>query len=155
LTVSKPVDQHRRRSNEPLHKLAARLREHDRKLTGPRQAILEILGTRRGPLTIKEVAAALPKNHCNLTTIYRAMHLLEEAGMVKRFNFGDGSARFELLPEGDSGHHHHLICKRCAAVVEVEECIPHDLEAALATRHGFKAVEHRLEFFGVCPECQP
>ena len=89
-----------------------------------------------------------------MATIYRAMHLLEEMGMVKRFDFGDGTARFELVGEGDDGHHHHLVCTRCAEVVEIEECFPSAIESRIAATNGFKSVTHKLEFFGLCPECQ-
>jgi len=57
---------------------------------------------------------ALPKDLCDLATVYRSLRLLEQMGMVKRFDFGDGTARFELLEEGDDGHHHHLVWTRCA-----------------------------------------
>jgi Fur family ferric uptake transcriptional regulator len=73
--------------------------------------------------------------------------------LVRRYDFGDGTARFELVPEGEEGHHHHLICKQCALIVEVEECFPVEWEQALARRHGFKAITHRLEFFGLCSRC--
>ena len=82
------------------------------------------------------------------------MHLLEKMNMVKRFDLGDGVARFELLDEGDDGHHHHLVCTRCAEVVEIEECGMHSLEEKIAESNGFKGVTHRLEFFGLCPNCQ-
>jgi Fur family ferric uptake transcriptional regulator len=82
------------------------------------------------------------------------MHLLEAMGMVQRFHFGQGGARYELIEEGDDGHHHHLVCVECSAVVEIEDCFPSELEARIATRNGFKAVTHKLEFFGVCPRCQ-
>jgi Fur family ferric uptake transcriptional regulator len=82
------------------------------------------------------------------------MQLLEKLGMVRRFDFGDGIARFELVEEGDNGHHHHLICTQCAEVVKVDECFPAEVEQQIATRNGFQAVTHRLEFFGVCPACQ-
>jgi Fur family ferric uptake transcriptional regulator len=82
------------------------------------------------------------------------MHLLENMGIVKRFDFGDGGARFELLAEGDDGHHHHLICVRCSDVIELEECFSTALEKRIAERSGFASVTHRLEFFGVCPRCQ-
>ena len=74
--------------------------------------------------------------------------------MVKRFDFGDGVARFELVREGDDGHHHHLVCTRCAGIVEIEDCSLTELEARIAVRNGFKSVTHRLEFFGICPSCQ-
>jgi Fur family ferric uptake transcriptional regulator len=82
------------------------------------------------------------------------MHLLEEMGMVKRFDFGDGAARFELVGEGDDGHHHHLVCTRCAEVVEIDECFSGEIESRIAAANGFKSVTHKLEFFGICPECQ-
>ena len=102
---------HRR---QELSALTGRLRQQARKITGPRAAILEILRHHPHPLTNKEIFAAMPKGQCDLATIYRAMHLLQKMGMVKRFDFGDGAARFELLGEGNDGHHHHLICTRCA-----------------------------------------
>jgi Fur family ferric uptake transcriptional regulator len=82
------------------------------------------------------------------------MGLLESLGMVKRFDLGDGVARFELLAEGDDGHHHHLVCTGCTAVIEIEQCSIRRREQQIAARHGFKAVTHKLEFFGLCPECQ-
>jgi len=137
-----------------LSELADHLRCRARKLTGPRQAILGALRRQARPLTNKEVRDALPKGDCDLATVYRSMHLLEEMGLVKRFDFGDGVARFKLLRPGDDGHQHHLVCTGCSKVVEVEECAISELEQRLATRNGFKAVTHRLEFFGLCPACQ-
>src|SRR5437762_14070663 len=137
-----------------LPQLTDRLRRKTRILTAPRQAILEILRRQTHPLSNKEIFAALPAKHCDLATVYRSMHLLESMAMVKRFDLGDGVARFELLNEGDDGHHHHLVCTRCAEVVELEECFTEQLEAKIAARNGFKAITHKLEFFGICPECQ-
>src|SRR5581483_12470336 len=96
-----------------LPELTERLRQKSRKITGPRQAILEILRRHPHPMSNKEIFAALPKGDCDLVTVYRSLHLLENMGMVKRFDLGDGVARFELLGEGDDGHHHHLVCTRC------------------------------------------
>ena len=85
---------------------------------------------------------------------FGAVHLLEEMGIVKRFDFGDGVARFELVTAGDDGHHHHLVCVRCSQIVEIEDCFPPELEQQIASRNCFKAITHKLEFFGVCPRCQ-
>ncbi len=137
-----------------LPELAQRLRRESRKVTAPRQAILEVLGRVAHPMTVKEIFEVLPKNECDLATVYRSIRLLEAMGMVKRFDFGDGTARYELLAEGDSGHHHHLVCTRCAEIVELDECSLLELEERIAARNGFKAITHKLEFFGLCPECQ-
>jgi len=139
---------------EKLSALTSRLRRESRNITGPRKAILDVLRRHRHPLTNREILAAMPGSQCDLATVYRAMHLLEELGMVKQFNFGDGIARFELVGEGREGHHHHLVCTRCARVVEIEECFAERIEQRLGARNGFKAVTHKLEFFGLCPDCQ-
>ncbi|PYK98621.1 MAG: hypothetical protein DME19_11930 [Verrucomicrobia bacterium] len=139
---------------EQLADLTGRLRKRSRKITGPRRAILEILRQHPHPLTNREIFAAMREGNCDLATIYRSMHLLQEMGMVKRFDFGDGVARFELVSEGDDGHHHHLVCVRCSRIVEIEDCFPRELEEEIAARNGFRAITHKLEFFGVCPKCQ-
>jgi Fur family ferric uptake transcriptional regulator len=150
----RPHSHSRTPERQALSTLTSRLRRQARKITGPRKAILEILRKHRHPLTNREILAETPRGQCDLATIYRAMHLLEEMGMVKQFDFGDGVARFELLCEGHDAHHHHLVCTRCANVVEVEECFPDELEERIAAKNGFKGVTHKLEFFGVCPDCQ-
>ena len=142
------------RPHSPLLQLADQLRQKSRRVTASRQAILEILRRHAHPLSNKEIHAALPNRDCDLATVYRSMHLLESMGMVKRFDLGDGVGRFELLVEGDDGHHHHLVCTRCAEVVELEECFINELEEQIAARNGFKSVTHKLEFFGICPGCQ-
>ena len=139
---------------QPLSALTNRLRRQSRKITRPRAAILEIMRKHPHPLTNREILAAMPKGQCDLATIYRAMHLLGAMGMVKQFDFGDGIARFELIDEINDAHHHHLVCTHCAEVIEIGECFPTELEQRIAAKNGFKGVTHKLEFFGLCPDCQ-
>ena len=134
--------------------LTERLRQHARKLTGPRQAILNVLRHSRRPVSSRDIFAALPKGDCDLATVYRSMRMLEEANVVSRLDLGDGVARYELVREGAHNHHHHLICTRCSEVVEIDECFTRELEEGVARRHGFRGVTHRLDFFGICPACQ-
>jgi Fur family ferric uptake transcriptional regulator len=143
-----PTHSHPRQN---LAELTARLRQRDRRITGPRQLILDLLRREEHPLTAREIHEQL---ECDLATVYRSLRLLEEMTMVKRFDFGDGTARFELLGQNDDGHHHHLVCRECSTVVEIGECFSGNLESRIARKHGFASVSHRLEFFGLCPECQ-
>lgn len=152
--MKKPCQCRENRQPREISSFTSRLRREDRKITGPRAAILELLRQHPHPLTNKEIFAGLPKGQCDLATIYRVMQMLEKFGMVKRFDFGDGVARFELVEEGDDGHHHHLICTQCAEVVKLDECFPVEIENRIAAQNGFRAVTHRLEFFGICPACQ-
>lgn len=137
-----------------VHELTHWLKDRARKLTGPRKAILDILHRHPHPMTNKEIHGALSGERCDLATVYRSIHLLMEVGLVKRFDFGDGVARFELIQEDGDAHHHHLICRVCSAVVELSDCFPREWEEQLASRHGFSNVSHNLEFFGLCPQCQ-
>jgi Fur family ferric uptake transcriptional regulator len=150
----KPHAHSHSRKRQEMSALTSRLHLQARKITGPRAAILEILRRHPHPLTNREIFFKMPKGQCDLATIYRSMHLLEKMSMVKRFDFGDGAARFELVGENDDGHHHHLVCTQCSEVVEIEECFTEKIEKRIAVQNGFKAVTHKLEFFGICPDCQ-
>ena len=141
-------------SSGRLPDVTKRLRDQSRKITGPREAVLKILRRYMRPLSAKEIFEELPSGGGDLATVYRSLHLLESMGLVKRFDLGGGGAKFELLAEGDDGHHHHLVCTRCSDVVEIEGCFPPELERTIANESGFKAVTHKLEFFGLCPRCQ-
>jgi Fur family ferric uptake transcriptional regulator len=134
--------------------LADRLRRGARRLTGPRQAILRILQNHPHPLSNKDIHAALPPGVCDIVTVYRSLHLLEAMGLVQRYDFGDGTARFEIARGEHHGHHHHLICTRCATIVELDDCLAAEWEARIARESGFRQVTHKLEFFGLCPRCQ-
>jgi Fur family ferric uptake transcriptional regulator len=145
---------HPRPEVSELPELTQRLRDESRKITGPRQAILDVLHSHPHPLTNKEIHSCLAGADCDLATIYRSMHLLTRLGLVKRYHFGGRAARFELVTRGRAGHHHHLVCTKCSEVVEIEECFPMELERRIAERNGFKEITHSLEFFGLCPGCQ-
>jgi len=130
-----------------------RLQSAGHKLTKPRLAVLELLHRQEHPITNREIHAELSAE-CDLASIYRTMHLLMEMNLVQQFDFGDGTARFELMSPGEDSHHHHMICKQCSAVVEVDHCFPDSLSETLAKHTGFKEITHKLEFFGLCPACQ-
>ena len=137
-----------------LPQLAEKLRRESHRITGPRQAILQAMRRNPGPLRIKDINAHIGPDDCDLVTVYRSMRLLQELGMVKRVELGSGGARFELLGEGDDGHHHHLVCTRCQQIVQLDDCLLEEVEERIAKANGFTAVTHRLDFFGLCPNCQ-
>jgi Fur family ferric uptake transcriptional regulator len=138
----------------PLVELTNRLRRHARKVTSPRQAILGLLREQTRPRSSRELFETLPVGECDLATVYRSLHVLERLGLVKRFTLGDRVARFQLVPDGEPGHQHHLICTLCACTVSIPDCFPPEFEHRIAQANGFRSMTHRLEFFGVCPDCQ-
>ena len=136
-----------------LMDLRAKLHGKDLRITRPREEILELLGKEDHPISAKIIHEKL-EGTCNLVTVYRSLKMLESMNLVKRFDFGDNTARFELICCNDKAHHHHLICNDCRTVVEIEECFDPKMESRIAQKHGFRNVTHQLEFFGLCSSCQ-
>jgi Fur family transcriptional regulator, ferric uptake regulator len=136
-----------------LGDLTEELRSRSMKLTAPRKAVLEALRKQEQPSTIREIVDAIPTGQCDRATVYRAMQALENSGLAHRMEFGDGVARFELSVGEEVTHHHHLVCNSCHTITPVQECAAAELEAKIATLSGFKNVTHKLEFFGICPDC--
>ncbi len=122
-------------------------------MTGPRQAILDLLRAQAHPQTIRQIHTALP-DPCDLATVYRAMHMLESIGMVKRFDFGDGTARFELVGEGDDGHHHHLICRSCDQVIQLNHVYLENLGTEILEDYSFQSDIDHMAIFGLCNTCR-
>ncbi len=86
-----------------------------------------------------------------LATVYRTLQALAEAGEADVVRTPDGQVAYRACAR--THHHHHLICRRCGHAVEAEF---EGLEAVLddfGRRHGFTAVDHDLELFGLCPAC--
>ena len=132
-----------------LAELTARLRQRDRRITGPRQLILDVLRREEHPLTARQIHDLLD---CDLATVYRSLRLLEEMTMVKRFDFGDGTARFELLGQNDDGHHHHLVCRECNAIEDYDLQLERLRKRAEETS-DYTLTDARVDFYGLCATC--
>ena len=120
------------------------------KVTRARVAILNFISRNHGPHTVEELHAncAVP---CDLATVYRSIGLLENHNLIHSCDFRDGSKRYEYNPEG-AGHHHHLICRKCCTYLSVPLCIPEAWRREVG-KLGYSQISHRLEFFGLCPDC--
>lgn len=86
-----------------------------------------------------------------LATVYRALNELVEAGSADMLQSPSGETMFRGC--ATSGHHHHLICRRCGTVVEVHSDVVEDWAQASAKEHGFVDVGHVLDIYGVCSSC--
>ncbi len=86
-----------------------------------------------------------------LTTVYRTLQGLAEAGEVDVLRTSDGEAIYRRCATGE--HHHHLVCRSCGASVEVASDEVERWAATTAEVHGFTDVEHTAELYGVCSSC--
>src|SRR6202142_1246739 len=139
-----------------LHEdVAARLAGHDGRYTGSRRDLIQALAEAGRPLPVDEIVERSPRQRPS--SVYRNLAVFEAEGVVRRLAGVGDLARFELT-EALVGHHHHLACRVCGAMTDVQ--LPHDLErlldealAQLARREGFTVSSHELDAVGVCEAC--
>lgn len=139
-----------------LHESVRRhLAERDIRYTRGRRSIVATMAGLDGP----ESAAELHRRmNLPLSSLYRSLTVLDEAGVLKKHHDADGLARFELA-EWLSGHHHHIVCLSCGVVEDFELDVGdeeriHDLAVAVAERAGYRLGGHNLEVEGVCGSCR-
>jgi Fur family ferric uptake transcriptional regulator len=142
-----------------LKDLRAKLSERGYKMTPQRKEILKIFVEHSDihHMSAEDVYGFLRKNESEigLATVYRALDLLSELGILVQVDFGDGCARYELnTADPTVHHHHHLICLKCKRVIEFEEDLLDYLEYTIAKQSGFQIVNHEVKFFGYCKDCQ-
>jgi Fur family transcriptional regulator, ferric uptake regulator len=85
-----------------------------------------------------------------LTTVYRTLQALADAGKVDVLRTGDGESVYRRC---STSHHHHLVCRTCGRTVEVEGPAVERWAGKIGAEHGFVRVTHNVEVFGTCPDC--
>lgn len=126
------------------------LHTHGMRVTEPRKAMLGILTREHGPFSAEELHHKLKGKGCDVVTVYRSLQAMEEIGVVRRCDFGDGTYRYEI--NHGEHHHHHIVCRVCRSVEVLDRCDVSKLER-LAREKGYANISHTLEIFGVCPKC--
>jgi len=129
------------------------------RITAPRRAVLDALATSQEPRTVAQLHRALGGERVNLVSVYRTVKLLCGVGLVRATDAAQGQRRYELA-EPFTAHHHHLICRQCGQIEDVDGCLVEpDVLARLGRRvrqsHRFRVTDHELRFFGVCRRCDP
>jgi Fur family transcriptional regulator, ferric uptake regulator len=104
-------------------------------------------------MTAEEVMrwAAPRSSALNLATVYRTLELLVSLGMVAQTDLGGEATAFELV---GGAPHHHLVCERCGAVIEMDDDLFQSLRSDVLRRYGFDAQSRHIALFGVCRDCQ-
>jgi len=125
-------------------------------VTRAQQAVLTVLQGADGFLSAQDLHARLraaggPVGPVGLTSVYRAVQSLAEAGEVDEARTSTGEAGYRVC--ATRGHHHHLSCSTCGATVEVESPKLERWVAEEAGRHGYAALDHTLEITGTCSAC--
>jgi Fur family ferric uptake transcriptional regulator len=127
----------------------------DRKLrrSHPRLLIHQELLNAGTPLSPQEVYRSLLKKEkkVGLTSIYRSLDLFESLGMV--FKIRNGSSLKYKLCELEN-HHHHIVCKECGNVAELNFCDISGWLKKVSELTGYQVTDHQLNFYGLCKACK-
>lgn len=137
-------------------RVRARLREAGVRYTDGRARVVRLMQTASGPRSAAELHAGAAEE-LPLSSLYRTLTVLDEAGVLERSHGPDGVALFEPA-EWLRGHHHHLVCIECGAVEDVDvatqdEQVLGAFAERLADSRGFVARGHRIDVEGVCGAC--
>ncbi|MDQ1668592.1 MAG: Fur family transcriptional regulator, ferric uptake regulator [Actinomycetota bacterium] len=120
--------------------------------TRQRAAVSAVLDELDGFRSAQDLHAMLRQRGegIGLTTVYRTLQALSEAGEVDVLRTDDGESVYRRC---STGHHHHLVCRSCGRTVEVEGPTVERWADRVATENGFVDVSHTLEVFGTCDAC--
>jgi Fe2+ or Zn2+ uptake regulation protein len=127
------------------------LREHGLRITAPRIIVLAALRSRSGHMSADEIYGAVLAQYpsINLVTVYRTLESFEARGLASRVELGDRLTRWESA----GAVHHHLVCRGCGAIVELDDEPFRRLADDLAQARGVQADVRHLALPGLCAGC--
>lgn len=122
-------------------------------MTRRQQAVMSALADEPNFRSAQEIYAAMRAGgeRIGLTTVYRTLTALAEAGELDVLRTTSGEAMYRRC--ATERHHHHLVCRSCGRTVEVAGTPVERWAAKVASEHGFTEVDHTVEMFGRCAEC--
>ena len=136
-----------------LNEMVSKLRANDYRITPQRLAILKILADSEGHPSAEKLYEQVKKDFptTSLATVYKTLSLAKKIGEVLELGFSDGSNRYD----GNKPYPHpHLVCMQCKKIIDPDLSELEDITQELVRKTGFKITNHRMDFFGICPECQ-
>ena len=123
------------------------LRARGHRVTLPRLLVHRLVRRRSGHLTADELHAELPS--LSPATVYATLDLLGELGLVRRVSTPGGAAVYDPRTEA----HHHVICRRCGRIEDVDAAVDSAAAERAAGRAGFRVEHGELQLSGLCSAC--
>ncbi len=136
-----------------IDSLINKLREKKLRKTKLRIFILKSMLNSPEPLSAEDLLGHLLKNkfQAHKTSVYRQLSALQKEKIIKEIQLGENKKRYEIYP---NNHHHHFVCVDCGHIEDVEsEKDLDNLESKITRERKIKIVNHSLEFFGHCANC--
>jgi Fur family peroxide stress response transcriptional regulator len=136
-----------------FQQLLAGLKERQYRLTPQRMALLRLIAASEGHPSAYRLYEQLHVRFptMSLATVYKTLHLLKQMDEVLELGFSDDDNRYD----GNKPYPHpHLICVRCRKILDPPVSLPDDLADEIVQATGYQVLSHRLDFYGLCPDCQ-
>ncbi|MEU1590788.1 Fur family transcriptional regulator [Micromonospora sp. NPDC005710] len=129
----------------------AQLRAASLRVTRPRLAVLTAL--RDHPHVGTDAVIALVRaDHPTVShqAVYDVLRVLTDAGLVRRIQPAGATARYESRV---ADNHHHVVCRFCGAIADVDCAVGHAPCLTASGDHGFTVDEAEVVYWGTCPDC--
>lgn len=128
------------------------LREHGIQVTAQRIAVLKAVAT-HAHATADEIAEAAREQLGSISRqgVYDALNTFAEKGLIRRIQPAGSPARYE---DRVGDNHHHLVCRSCGAMVDVDCAGGAKPCLTAAEEHGYIIDEAEVVYWGICPDCQ-
>ena len=136
-----------------VHPLVKQMRAAGHRMTPQRQAVLEILTTSDTHPTVDQIYERVRIDFpmTSRATVYKTISLAKEMGAVMELEFSKGSNRYD----GKRPYPHtHVICMKCKQVMDADDLDITALKEEIVRNTGYRIDNHRIDFFGICPDCQ-
>ena len=142
------------RIEQERHKYEQYLQASELRFSQGRQIVFRQAIETHGHFTAEEIAkvCAQSKPTVSRATVYRSLHEMLEAGVIRGTAFGDKHQHFEHLY--DEKKHHHAQCVRCHQFIEFPDLDEDKRYWPILEKKGFKILGHEMHFYGICSECK-
>lgn len=136
----------------PEDALCAALRQRGQRVTPQRLTISRVVRELDRHVTAEQVLTAVSDRlpGVSLPTVYATLDLLEELGSVRRVSAGGGA----VLYDPRTHPHHHVVCRRCGAVADLDAPVDHEAVVAAAREAGFEPARSDTVVHGICAACR-
>jgi Fur family ferric uptake transcriptional regulator len=123
------------------------------RMTGPRQTVAQLVAEQAGHFTAADLVdqARTRRLAIGRATIFRTLDVLTGLDLIERIDLPSGEHAYLAC---EPRHHHHVVCSRCGHSRDVDDAGLGTVVRDVARRTGYRVDDHRLELFGLCPDCQ-
>ena len=139
-------------ASRSTRELKQRLRGAGQRVTTQRLAVLSVFSLPGQHLTAEEICDRVEASSpaINRSTVYRTLERFRDLALISETDLGGGVREYELL---DEARHHHLICRECRCMIELDDDLVEPLRDQIRDRYGFEAGIEHLALFGLCAYC--